>query len=232
MPGFLQARGQPPLRVFDDHLADLAQPAGTDNLTRLFDQRIPRVIVRQAVEQSGAFKQRTQFRRLGKIEGRGLVRDDVEAMFQRRLGRGEVQMVRGDDGDEVHAPVGRQRGFSGHHFLERAVATFRRKEQVGTRILRPLRVAAERAADQFDLAVEGGRHAMHGPDEGAASSADHAHADFTVRRTHFFFFLAKAASKATALGSKSSARTKPAASVAPWMRSMRMSSHSTESGPR
>jgi len=39
------------------------------------------------------------------------------------------------------------------------------------------------------------------------------------------------ASKAMALGSKSSRRTKAQASCAPWQRSMRESSHSTESGP-
>src|ERR1700733_13471824 len=47
-----------------------------------------------------------------------------------------------------------------------------------------------------------------------------------------YFFLENAASKAAAFGVKSSLRTNMHDSVAPWTRSMRPSSHSTESGPR
>ena len=47
-----------------------------------------------------------------------------------------------------------------------------------------------------------------------------------------YFFLEKAASNAAWLGAKSNSRTNSQLSVAPWMRSMRPSSHSTESGPR
>src|SRR5665213_488552 len=47
-----------------------------------------------------------------------------------------------------------------------------------------------------------------------------------------YFFLENAASNAAAFGVKSSLRTNAQLSVAPWTRSMRPSSHSTDSGPR
>ena len=45
-------------------------------------------------------------------------------------------------------------------------------------------------------------------------------------------FLSNCASKTMALEGKSTLRTKAEASAAPWTRSMRLSSHSTERGPR
>jgi hypothetical protein len=43
-----------------------------------------------------------------------------------------------------------------------------------------LRVAAEGAADEFDLSVHIGCDAMNAADEGAASTTDHAHADLAL----------------------------------------------------
>ena len=60
-----------------------------------------------------------------------------------------------------------------------------------------------------------------------------AHSNFVRlgEKGFYWFSLSNAESKATVLGGKSKALTKAEASVAPWTRSMRMSSHSTESGP-
>ena len=70
------------------------------------------------------------------------------------------------------------------HFPEIAVATLRRKEEVGSRVARALRVAAKCAADEFDLAVEGCCHAVDASNEGSTAAADHAHADFAFGCAH------------------------------------------------
>ena len=233
LAGFLEASGEPALRVFHDDLADFSELAGVHHVTGFFDERVAGVVVGETVEEACLFHERAEFLRLREIKGRGFVREDRESVFQRGFGSGEVDMVRSDDGDEVHTLAERQSSFGFHHFLEIAVASLRREEEIGTGVARALRVAAECAADEFDLPVESRRHAVDASDEGAASATDHAHADFAFCGAHWDlpFFLSKAASKATALEEKSRSRTNAAASVAPWMRSMRMSSHSTESGP-
>ena len=95
-------------------------------------------------------------------------------------------MVWSDDGDEIHALPERQRGFGFHHLLKRTVAARGGKIEVGPRITRTLRVAAESSADEFDAAVHGGGDAVNGSDKGATASTDHSHADFAFgcRRVH------------------------------------------------
>ena len=53
----------------------------------------------------------------------------------------------------------------------------------------------------------------------------------SLRIAGYWFSLSKAESKITSLGAKSRSLVKAQLSAAPWMRSMRPSSHSTESGP-
>src|SRR6185369_12511423 len=85
-----------------------------------------------------------------------------------------------NDGDEVHALGFRQPGLGFDHLLEGAIASFGWKEQVRAACLRSLGVGGERAADEFDLLIHGGRDAMHGADERAAPAADHAVTGFSA----------------------------------------------------
>ena len=181
---FLEASGEPALRVFHDDLADFSELAGMHHVTGFFDERVAGVVMGEAVEQTCFGNEGAEFLRLREIEGRGFVGEDREAMFQRGFGGGEVDMVRSDDGDEIHTLAERQSGLGLHHLLEVAVASLRRKEEIGSRVAGALRVAAECAADEFDLPVEGRRHAVDASNERSASAADHAHADFAFGCAH------------------------------------------------
>ena len=105
-----------------------------------------------------------------------------EAAFEREFGRRKVHVVRRDDGDEVHALFRGQGLLSRDHFLEGAVAAVGREKEVRAGVAGALRVAGESAADEFDLAVDIGGDATHCADEGTASAADHAHANFSAHK--------------------------------------------------
>src|SRR5690606_25346023 len=111
-----------------------------------------------------------------------------------------------------------------------AVGAIRRDAEVRRRVARTLRVRRERTRHQFRLPVHLRGDAVHAADEGAAAAADHAEAQLAsdhprlpASRADCAVELSKAASKARALGLKSSRRTNAAASVAPCTRSMRAS---------
>ena len=90
----------------------------------------------------------------------------------------EVQVVRHSDGDEVHAFVLAERGLGAEHLVETAVAAGSGEPvQIGAGAPRPIGVARERAAHQFDRPVEFRRHAVDGADEGPLAAADQAHTD-------------------------------------------------------
>ena len=180
LPARFEPRGEPALRIFDDDLADLAELAGGDHLARLLHERVAGVVVGEAVEQAGLFHELAELLRLGEIEGRGLVAEDVEAVFERHLRRRKVHVVRRDDDDEVHALVRRQARLRLDHFLEGAVAAVRRKEEVRAGLARTSAGRREGAADEFDLPVDVRRDAMHRADERAASAADHAVTNFSA----------------------------------------------------
>src|SRR5690606_6930873 len=95
---------------------------------------------------------------------------------------------------------------------------------------RLLRRGRESPRGQFVLAVEGQGLAVHRADERALPAADHGIAQLAAGFAHRAS-RAKAASKAPAAGLKSRRRQNAALSVAPCTRSMRLSSHSTDSGP-
>ncbi len=173
-----EARGEPALRILDDHLADLAELAFLDHVARLLHQRIAGVIVRQPVDQAALLHDGGEFLRFLQVQRGGLVAQHMEAVFQRHLGRREVHVVRRDDGDEVHALIHRQCGLGLDHLLEAAVAAARRQEEIRTAGLGALGVGGEGAADEFDLLIDGRRDAMHRADEGPAPAAHHAVTNF------------------------------------------------------
>ena len=168
-----EARGQPALRIFDDDFADFADLAGFDHVARFFDERVAGVVVREAVEQAGLFHEGAKLFGLGEIEGRGLVAEHVEAVFERHLGRREMHVVRRDDGDEVHALVLGQLGLGLDHFLEGSVTTIGRQEEICAAGFGFFGVAGESATDEFNLLIHGSGNAMHCANESTTSSANH-----------------------------------------------------------
>ncbi len=117
-----------------------------------------------------------------RFERRGLVAQDMEAIFQRHLRGREVHVVRRDDGNEIHALAFGQHRLRANHLLESAVATIRRKKQIAAGSARTIRVRRKRAANEFNLLVDGRRDAMHRADEGAAPAADHAVTNFATHK--------------------------------------------------
>ena len=99
----LQPRGQPALRILDDHFANLTQLAGGNHVARFFHQRITGVIVGQAVQALGLFHQFLE--RLGflEIEGGRFVAEHVKPVFQRHLGGRKMHVVRCHNRHKIHA---------------------------------------------------------------------------------------------------------------------------------
>ena len=233
LAGALEIRSQPALRVFDDHLADIAQHAPADQLARLLDHRIAGVIVREDEDFLRLLDDLPQLERLLEIERDRLVEDHIEPRLEEQLGGGKVPVVRSDNDHEIQAPIPAQLCLGCGHFLVAAVGALGRDEEVGRRRLGAFRIGRERAGDQFRLAVHPRRDAVHRADERPPAPADHPKTKLPRdHRLASSSCRANAASNATPLVAKSRRRTKAAASAAPCTRSIRMSSHSTDSGPR
>ena len=174
--------GEPALRILDDDLAHPAELTAADPVPGLLDHRIAGVVVGQAEDEAGPFDCCDQGLGLGRRLRHRLVAHHVEAGFERRPGDRKVHVVRGDDGDEVHALGRVQGGLALHHLLVGAVAAVGRQEEIGAGGPGAFRVRAEGAADELDQPVETGRHPVNGADESALAAADHAHADLPFHR--------------------------------------------------
>ena len=176
LPAAFDVRRQPALRIFDVNLAHRADAPGVDERTRFLDQRIAAVGVGDGENAAAALDRRLQLARLGQRKTQRLVDDDVEAVLQCEPRRFVMHMIGRDDGDEIHALVGRQRFLRGEHLRVARVRT-RRIDVVGrTGLARALRIAAERAADQFGFAVQFRGDAMDAADERTGAAADQSHA--------------------------------------------------------
>ncbi len=89
-------------------------------------------------------------------------------------------MVRGDNGDEIHALVCGKSLFGMDHFLVGTVTPVWRKEEICAGRFRSFGIARESAADQFDLAVHVCCDAVDCTDESAAAAADHTITNFST----------------------------------------------------
>ena len=118
LAGFLDARGQPALRILHDDLAEFAEASGADDFAGFLDERVAGVVVREPVEQAGAGNDVPQLKGFREVECGRLVRKNRESMLQSGFGSGEMNMVRSDDGDEIHPLADRQRGFGFHHLFK------------------------------------------------------------------------------------------------------------------
>jgi hypothetical protein len=169
----LERLAQPPLRVFDDELADGAEIAALADRPRLTHERVSRVGVRQRVELSRALHDVTQRVRFLERSRGGLVGYDVKAMVERSYGHGEMQVIGGDNRDEVD-PVWTGR-LGRQHLLIAAVGALVRDTVRTAGNLRLRRVGAESAGDQLDLAIEFRSQSMHRSDERPWPTTDHSH---------------------------------------------------------
>ena len=98
----------------------------------------------------------------------------MEAVLDERLGDVEMEEVGRHDRHEVDAFIGRQGGFGLGHLLVRAVHAVVVEVQRAALLGRLVGVGGEGAGDEFGKAIQRGRAAVHGADEGARSAANHA----------------------------------------------------------
>ena len=180
LAGAARSFGQPVLRIFGLHDADVAELALRDHLARLPHHRIGGVVVGQHEHLAGLLDQRRELLGIGEVGGQRLVADDVDAGFEKRLGRRIVHVVRRHDRHRLDAVGALRLGLG--HFGEGAVAARRIEPELGGRRLGALRVGRQRAGDELELAVHARRQPVHRADEGALAAADHAVADRALSR--------------------------------------------------
>lgn len=172
--------GQPALGVFDEDTAKGAEGTGPDAGASLADHGVAGVVVGEHEEAAGFFDEADEGLSVGEGGGEGFVANHIKACFEGEPGGGVMEVIGGDDGDEVHALFGGKLGFAGDHGVHVGVAAMGRDEPVVAGVAGTLGVGAEGSANEFDGTVEGGGHAVDGTDEGALTSADHAHTKFPV----------------------------------------------------
>ncbi len=180
LAGQLQPSGEPALRVLDDDLANLAELAGGDHVTRFFHERVAGVIMGKAIEALAFFYELLERLGLPETEGGGLVAQHVEAVLHRHLGRRKMHVVRRDDGHEIHSILRRQCSLSLDHLLKCAVTAFGREEEIPAAGFGFSGAGRKRAAHQLDLAIHVCGNAMHPTDESAAAAADHSVTNFSA----------------------------------------------------
>lgn len=108
----------------------------------------------------------------------------MEARLQ-RLGRNRcMQMIGGDDHQQLHALLGRECLFAGEHLLPFAVTAGRGQAQriAGAPVV--LGLTAEGTAHQFITPIQPRRLAVSLADEGAFAAANKAHSYFLHSNRH------------------------------------------------
>jgi hypothetical protein len=108
------------------------------------------------------------------------VADDMDAGLEKRLGRGVMQMIGRDDGDDID-PVG-PRCLARRHLGEAAIGAVGGDAETRREAAAAFRIRGQRARHQLVAVVEPRRHAMHRADEGIGAAADHAEAQAALLR--------------------------------------------------
>ena len=128
LPGLLQGRGEPVLRIFHLHHANRTQFAIGHHLARLPHHGMTGVVVGDCEQKAGAADGCCQIESVFESGGERLVADYVNASVEKRLRRRIVQMVRSDDRNDIN-PV-----FAGclrrRHFSKTAVGSIRRDVEI------------------------------------------------------------------------------------------------------
>src|SRR3984957_6711488 len=128
LPGLLQRRGQPVLRVLHLNDSNLAKFSVGNHLPGLPDHGISGVVVSHGKEKAGAADGLSQAPRVFKSRRKRLVANDVDASLEKRLRRRVMQMVGSDNRNRVDAVFSAR--FLGSHFGEAAVGPIRRDVQI------------------------------------------------------------------------------------------------------
>lgn len=108
----------------------------------------------------------------------------MDTSLEEGLGDEIVEVIADDDRHEVDAVAQRALGLGLRHLGVRSVHAGGIEAEVLAGEAGLLGVRGERAGDEVNLAVEGRGHAVDAADEGAATAADHAHAEFAIKGCH------------------------------------------------
>ena len=173
VPLRLQEGGEPPLGVLHDHFANRPQGSGSYPLPRLLHHRIPSVVVRHGEDSVSVGSQATEGLGILQGGGQGFVAHHVETGVQECTGHRKVEVVGGHDRDDLDAIVGGKGGLGPHHLVVGGVRACGIKAELATSPSRALLVGRERPRNQGELAVQGRRHPVDGPDEGVGAPAHH-----------------------------------------------------------
>ncbi len=171
----LDALGQPVLRIFGLHHADIAERTRLHHLPGVPHHRIAGVVVGEDEQLARRLHRRGERLRVAEVRRQRLVADDVDAGVQKGLGGGKVHVVGGDDRHRLDAV--RPLRLGRRHLGKRTVAAVGIEPQFGSRGLRAVRIRRQRPGHQPELAIEPCRDAVHGADERPLSAAHHAEAN-------------------------------------------------------
>ena len=109
----------------------------------------------------------------------------METVVQGHYGRIEVEFVRGNDRNEVHAFAFGKCSFVLDHLLVGVVDPVVGKKVGASRTSRYVWIYAKASAYEFDLVFHQGGSSVYGADKGIATSSDHTHSQFSVHILRF-----------------------------------------------
>ena len=230
LAGDAQLIDEPLLDILRIDGGDLADLALGDHLAGHLHHGVAGIGIGDAENQVFLLGQGHQLLRLLHSEAQRLFAHHMDPVLQEALGHGVVGVVRGGDADEIDT-VGTLALRLGHGLIAGVhAAHVQGVGLAGLTVL--LRIGGEAARHQLCAGVKGDGFAMHLADKGVHVATDHAVTDLNTHIVLLVAFqLAIASSNFTSDFLKSTFFTKAAASVAPSIRSIPLSSHSTDRGP-
>ena len=228
--------GEPVLRVFGLHDAEIAEFARLDHGAGLARHGVAGIVVREDEGQASAGDEGCEIVCVLARDGHRLVADDGDGSGEEFAGDGVVRRVGRDDRDGVDA-VGAF-GFAGGHGPEVGVGAVRLQAHGLAEGDGLVRVGLEVARNEIPVAIEAGSHAMDAADEGALAAADHSELEAFQRsrpkRRRLAFSsvpLAAKSSKARGVTRMMWSRMKAAPSRAPSSGCLMQHSHSSTAQP-
>ena len=174
----IDGQAQPALWVFHDDLADLAEFTLPDPGARFLDHGVARVVMGEREDLAAPVDHLLKGKSFRQIEGQRLVANDVEARFQERGGRRDVEPVRCHHRHEIKPFLRGALGFLRGHRLVVGVDAPGVEEETFAREPGLLGVGGKSPGHQFHLPVQAHRHPVHVADERVEAATDHACSEF------------------------------------------------------
>ena len=179
-PQLLLRLHQPVLQILHQHLPNRPHLAALEQMPRVPDHRIARIVMRQSKHAARPFHHTHQSFRLLQRERHRLIANHMEARFQKRFRRPEMHVIRRHNTDEIDPLIRRQSSLRRSHSLIVFIGACRADVQPRRRSQRIRLIAAEHTSDQLHLLIQRRRHTMDRPNKGALPAANHPHPKFPL----------------------------------------------------